>query len=156
MRMIKTCSKNIISYVAVGVPLLNVWYTETFHKEMIGIRVYASKKFYNVLLCNYKLVEEGGITEVCILIVLLSCFIQMQYLRDYTYWIKYTLHSFVVWWIIDLTSFLLLFLWLLLTISALMFTLNVVYSTYSTCSVILMFYFYWSHRSIINNQCTCH
>jgi len=94
--MIKTCSKNIISYVAVGVPLLNVWYTETFHKEMIGIRVYASKKFYNVLLCNYKLVEEGGITEVCILIVLLSCFIQMQYLRDYTYWIKYTLHSFVV------------------------------------------------------------
>jgi len=50
--MIKTCSKNIISYVAVGVPLLNVWYTETFHKEMIGIRVYASKKFYNVLLCN--------------------------------------------------------------------------------------------------------
>ena len=75
MRMIKTLSKYIICYVTAGVSLLNVWYTETFHAVMIGIRVYESKKFYNVVLCSYKIVEEGGKTEVCILIVLLSCFI---------------------------------------------------------------------------------
>jgi len=73
--MIKTCFKHIISYVTVGAQLLNVWYTETFHAVMIGIRVCVSKKCYNVLLCNYKTMEEGGKTEVCILIVLLSCFI---------------------------------------------------------------------------------
>ena len=37
------------------------------------------------------------------------------------------------------------------------FTLNIVYSTNSEIfSVILIFYFCWSHRPMINNQCTCH
>ena len=36
------------------------------------------------------------------------------------------------------------------------FTLNAVYSTYSIYSVMLIFYFYWSHRSMINNRCTGH
>ena len=29
------------------------------------IEIYASKKFYNVLLGNYKIVEEEGKTEAC-------------------------------------------------------------------------------------------
>jgi hypothetical protein len=52
IRMIKTCFKYIISYVTISLPLLNVWYIETFNAVMIGIRVYASKEFYNALLCN--------------------------------------------------------------------------------------------------------
>ena len=47
---------------------------------------------------------------------------------------------------------LLLFLWLLLTFRTFIFTLNV----FSIYTVILTFYFYWSHRSMMNNQCTCH
>jgi hypothetical protein len=51
---------------------------------MVGIRVHARKKVSNVLLGNYKLVEEKGKMEVCILIVLLS------YYMCSTYWIKRT------------------------------------------------------------------
>jgi len=40
----------------------------------------------------------------------------------------------------------------ILTIRTLIFTLNVVYSTCSVYSAILISYFYWSHRSLINNQ----
>ena len=56
----------------------------------------------------------------------------------------------------NFASFLLLFLWLLLTIRTFVFALNVVYCTYSIYSVIVLFYFYWSHTAMINNQCTCH
>jgi hypothetical protein len=41
---------------------------------MVGIRVHARKKFSNVLLGNYKIAEEKGKTEVCILLVLLSLY----------------------------------------------------------------------------------
>jgi len=47
---------------------------------------------------------------------------------------------------------LLLFLWLLLTFRTFIFTLNI----FSIFNVILTFYFYWSHRSMMNNQCACH
>jgi len=60
------------------------------------------------------------------------------------------------WWKTDLSSFLLIFLWLLLTIRTFIFTLNAFYSTYSVYSVILIFYYYWWHRSVINNQGTCY
>ena len=49
-------------------------------------------------------------------------------------------------------SVLLLFLWLLRTFRTFIFTLNV----FSIYTVMLTFYFYWSHRSMMNNQCTCH
>jgi len=45
-------------------------------------------------------------------------------------------------------------LWLILIIRTFVFTLNI--SFFGIYSVILTFYFYWSHRSMINNQCTCH
>jgi hypothetical protein len=47
---------------------------------------------------------------------------------------------------------LLLFLWLLLTFRTFVFPLDV----FSIYTVILTFYFYWSHRSMMNTQCTCH
>ena len=53
---------------------------------------------------------------------------------------------------IDFILLLLLFLWLLLIIRTFILTLNV----FRTYIVILTFYFYWSHRSMINSQCTCH
>ena len=46
---------------------------------------------------------------------------------------------------------LLLFLWLLLTFRTFIFTLKV----FSTYTAVLTFYFYWSHRSMMNSQCTC-
>jgi len=53
--------------------------------------------------------------------------------------------------VLTLSFLLLLFLWLL-TVRTFIFTFNV----FSICTVILTFYFYWSHRSMINSQCTCH
>ena len=47
---------------------------------------------------------------------------------------------------------LLLFLWLLLTFRIFIFALNV----FSIYTVIVTFYFYWSHWSMMNNQWTCH
>ena len=58
--------------------------------------------------------------------------------------------------IIIIYNLLLLYLWLLLTIRTSIFTLNVVYGTDSIHSVMLISYFYWSHRSMINNQRSCH
>jgi hypothetical protein len=59
-----------------------------------------------------------------------------------------------------LLSFSILSLWLLLIIMAFMFTLNVlpfyVYYSFNLVFIVYFFYFYWSHRSMINNQCTCH
>ena len=52
------------------------------------------------------------------------------------------------WWKTGFATSLLLFLWLLLTIRA---RFNAVYSTCSVYSVILIFYFYWSCRSMIIN-----
>jgi hypothetical protein len=45
-------------------------------------------------------------------------------------------------------------LWLLLIIRTFIFTLNVFF--FSIYSVIVTFYHYWSHGTMINNQCTCH
>jgi hypothetical protein len=45
-------------------------------------------------------------------------------------------------------------LWLLLIVTTFIFTLNVFF--FSIYSVIVTFYFYWSHRSMIISQCTCH
>jgi hypothetical protein len=44
---------------------------------MIGIHV--SKKCYNVLLDNYKMVEKEGKTVVCILLVLLLYYVCSTY-----------------------------------------------------------------------------
>jgi hypothetical protein len=65
-------------------------------------------------------------------------------------WSKCTGRPGQKWWKTDFVTSLLLFLWLLLIISTFIFTLNVFFS------VILTFDLYWSHRSTINNQCTCH
>jgi hypothetical protein len=43
--------------------IISLWYTETFHAVTKG-GIHASKKFYNVLLGNYKIVEEECKTEV--------------------------------------------------------------------------------------------
>jgi len=63
MRKIKTCFKYIINDVTVSVALLDVWYTETFHAVRVMVGIHASKKYYNDLLGNYIMVEEGGKRE---------------------------------------------------------------------------------------------